>query len=31
MHSYVSDQLERYRDENKGANYANDDEFETKA
>jgi hypothetical protein len=31
MHSYVSDQLERYRDENKGANYTNDDEFETKA
>jgi hypothetical protein len=31
MHSYVSDQLERYRDENKEDNYTHDDEFETKA
>lgn len=31
MHSYVSDQLERYKDETKSGNYAHDDEFETKA
>lgn len=30
MHSYVSEELERYKDENK-QNYEHDDEFETKA
>jgi hypothetical protein len=30
LHSYVSDQLERYKDENKAGNYDHDDEFETK-
>jgi hypothetical protein len=31
MHSYVSEQLERYKDDKKDGNYEHDDEFETKA
>lgn len=31
MHSYVSEQLERYKDEKAQGNYEHDDEFETKA
>lgn len=31
MHSYVSDQLNRYKDDKTGGQYADDDEYETKA
>ena len=31
MHRYISDQLNRYKDENGASGYANGDEYETKA
>lgn len=31
MHSYISEQLSRYRDESLSGNYEHDDEFEAKA
>jgi hypothetical protein len=31
MHSYISDQLNRYRDEDVPGNYEHDDEYEPKA